>query len=194
MKVQYYTAASLDGFVATQDDSLDWLFALGDPEISSYPDFIRDVGAIAMGSNTYSWVRNALKTDSGAGDPWPYTQPTWVITTRSLPGVPNADIRFAQGDIRPIHAAMRTVAGEKNLWIAGGGDLVGQFHDAGLLDEIIVQIGSVTLGSGKPLLPRMIAPPALRLLSARSIGSTFAELRYAVVRSAANTASASERG
>ena len=57
---------------------------------------------------------------------------------------------------------------------------MGQFHDAGLLDEIIVQVGSVTLGAGKPLLPRRITSPSLKLLSARRIGDGFAELRYGV--------------
>jgi dihydrofolate reductase len=62
----------------------------------------------------------------------------------------------------------------------GGGDLVGQFFDAGLLDELIVQVGSVTLGAGKPLLPRQIAFPPLQLVSVQKIGSGFAELRYEV--------------
>jgi hypothetical protein len=53
VKTQYYTAASVDGFIATADDSLDWLFPLGDIEATSYPAFIRDVGALAMGSATY---------------------------------------------------------------------------------------------------------------------------------------------
>jgi dihydrofolate reductase len=66
------------------------------------------------------------------------------------------------------------------VWLVGGGELVGQFHDAGLLDELIVQVCSVTLGAGKPLLPRFIAFPPLRLVSARSIGPGFAELRYEV--------------
>ena len=52
MKTQYYTASSLDGFIADPENSLDWLMQLGDPEGTSYPDFIRDVGALAMGSTT----------------------------------------------------------------------------------------------------------------------------------------------
>jgi len=55
MKTQYYTATSLDGFIATEDDSLDWLFPLGDVNDTSYPDFIAEVGALAMGSATYEW-------------------------------------------------------------------------------------------------------------------------------------------
>lgn len=58
----------------------------------------------------------------------------------------------------------------------------GQFHDHGLLDELIVQVGSVTLGAGKPLLPRAITSPPLRLISARAVGAGFAELHYAVPR------------
>jgi dihydrofolate reductase len=75
---------------------------------------------------------------------------------------------------------MKAAAAGRNVWLVGGGDLVGQFYDAGLLDEIIVQVGSVTLGRGKPLLPRRITNPALRLTTARRIGPGFAELRYEV--------------
>jgi ribosomal protein S18 acetylase RimI-like enzyme len=77
---------------------------------------------------------------------------------------------------------MVRAANGKNIWLVGGGGLVGQFYDHGLLDEIIAQVGSVTLGSGKPLLPRSITSPPLRLLSARAIGTGFAELHYAVQR------------
>lgn len=181
MKTQYYTATSLDGFIATEDDSLDWLFPLGDVNETSYPSFIAEVGALAMGANTYEWMlRQAGKVASSVGSPWPYTQPTWVFSSRSLPLVEGRDIRLVQGDVRPVHAEMRTAAGAKNVWIVGGGDLAGQFYDAGLLNEIIVQIGSVTLGRGKQLFPRRVTTPSLRLISIRQVGSGFAELRYEV--------------
>lgn len=181
MKTQYYTAASLDGFIATLDDSLEWLFPLGDIAETSYPAFIREVGALAMGSSTYEWMlRHVVGPSSMPARPWPYSQPTWVFSSRSLPAVPGADIRFARGDVRPVHDEMKRAAGGKNLWIVGGGDLVGQFHDHGLLDELFVQIGSVTLGEGKPLLPRAITSPPLRLVSVRAVGTGFAELHYEV--------------
>lgn len=181
MKTQYYTATSLDGFIATEDDSLDWLFPLGDVGATSYPTFIAEVGALAMGSTTYEWMlRHADDVSASVGSPWPYTQPTWVFSSRSLPLVEGADIRIVHGDVRPVHAAMRAAAGSKHIWIVGGGDLAGQFHDAGLLNEIIVQVGSVTLGRGKPLFPRRLMTPPLRLVSVEQIGSGFAELRYEV--------------
>lgn len=178
MKTQYYTATSLDGFIATEDHSLEWLFQLGDIEETSYPEFIKDVGALAMGASTYEWMLEHVVPS----EPWPYSQPTWVFTHRELPEVPGVDVRFVQGDVRPVHSLMAEAAGGKNVWVVGGGDLVGQFHDAGLLDEIIVQIGSVTLGAGKPLLPRLIAFPPLELQSVHQIGTGFAELRYTVPR------------
>ncbi|WP_090445156.1 dihydrofolate reductase family protein [Duganella sp. CF458] len=183
MKTQFSTATSLDGFIATEDDSLDWLFPLGDVNDSSYPEFIAQVGAIAMGSSTYEWMlRNADTVAAEVGSPWPYTQPTWVFSSRTLSLIPGADLRFVNGDVRAVHGAMREVAGGKNLWIVGGGDLAGQFHDAGLLDELIVQVGSVTLGQGKPLFPRRLTNPPLSLQSARKIGSGMVELRYLVQR------------
>lgn len=185
MRTQYYTATSLDGFIATEDDSLDWLHTLGDLANSSYPAFIAEVGALAMGSTTYEWMLgHAQEVIAATGSPWPYTQPTWVFTRRSLPALPGADVRFARGDVRPVHAGMREAAAGRNVWIVGGGDLVGQFHDAGLLDDIIVQVGSVTLGRGKPLLPRRILSPTLRLTEVREMGTSMVELRYEVVRGA----------
>jgi dihydrofolate reductase len=183
MKTQYYTASSLDGFIATEDDSLDWLFPLGDINETGYPAFIAEVGALAMGAATYEWMlRHAQTVASETGSAWPYTQPTWVFSSRTLPTITGANLHFTRGDVGPVHAAMRAAAGSRNLWIVGGGDLAGQFHDAGLLDEIIVQVGSVTLGKGKPLFPRRLTSPPLALVSARSIGSGFAELRYRVPR------------
>ena len=183
MKTQYYTATSLDGFLATEADSLDWLFPLADLSDSSYPEFIAGVGALVMGSSTYEWIlRHANDVVAEAGSAWPYTQPAWVLSNRALPIVAGADIRFARGDVRPVHAEMREAAKDRNIWIVGGGDVAGQFHDAGLLDEVIVQIGSVTLGRGKPLFPRRVLSPTLRLTSVHQMGPGMAELRYEVRR------------
>lgn len=186
MKTLYYTACSLDGFIATEDDSLEWLFPLGDPGDTGYPQFIAGVGALAMGSATYEWMlRHVVKPDTDDGEPWPYTQPAWVFSSRPQQAVTGADIRFVAGDVQAVFPQMVKAAAGRNLWIVGGGDLVGQFYDAGLLDEIIVQMGSVTLGKGKPLLPRRILSPNLSLVEVRRIGAGFAELRYECNRATA---------
>jgi dihydrofolate reductase len=183
MKTQYYAASSLDGFIATEDDSLAWLMQFGDPADTSYPAFIREVGALCMGAATYEWLlRELVKPGAEATGAWPYEQPCWVFTHRQLPRVPGADIRFVAGEVAPVHRAMAEAAGGRNVWIVGGGELAGRFHDAGLLDELIVQVTAVTLGQGKPLLPRRIALPPLQLESVQRFGAAFVELRYRIPR------------
>jgi dihydrofolate reductase len=189
MKTQYFAATSLDGFIATEDDSLEWLFPLGDLNASGYPAFIAQVGALAMGSATYEWMlRNAERVLADTGSAWPYTQPVWIFSRRELPRIEGANLCFVRGDVREVHADMRAAAGSKNIWIVGGGDLAGQFYDAGLLDELILQIGSVTLGKGKPLFPRRVLSPTLRLVSARQLGAGMAELTYELNQRAAGDA------
>lgn len=183
MKTQYYTAATLDGFIADERHSLDWLFQFGDGEPDGYADFIREVGALTMGAHTYEWLlKNHVHSDPNKPAAWPYDQPAWVFTTRSLPTVDGVDIRFVRGDVRPVHQEMAETANGRNVWVVGGGELAGQFFDAGLLDELIVTIAPVTLGAGAPLLPRAITRPPLRLTSARKVGGAFVEVRYDVQR------------
>ena len=183
MKTQYYAAASLDGYIATPDDRLDWLFQCGSLEETGYAEFYSRVGALAMGSTSYEWIlRHEKLLDPATEAEWPYKPPTWVFTNRTLPAPPGADIRFVSGDVRPAHAAMAEAAGEKNIWLVGGGELVGQFYDAGLLDEIIVQLTPVFLGAGKPLLPRNITQPPLQVEEVRRCGKAFTELRLSVNR------------
>ncbi len=80
---------------------------------------------------------------------------------------------------------MTEAAAGRNLWVVGGGDLVGQFHDQGLLDEIILGVAPVFLGSGAPLLPRRITAPALELVDVTRYGTTFVTLRYRVLKAPA---------
>lgn len=146
----YYTATSLDGFIADERNSLDWLLTQDQDEAGplNYNEFFAGIGAMVMGSTTYEWV---LDHENGV---WPYELPTWVMTTRDLPKL--GDVRFARGDVRAVHDEMTAAAGDKDLWVVGGGDLAGQFAAAGLLDEIIVYVAPVTLGRGAPLLPRAL--------------------------------------
>ena len=183
MKTQYYTATSIDGFIADADNSLEWLFQVGSAEdegmLDEYPKFMSEVGAIAMGSTTYEWI--AAHTGF-LEDPtkWEYTLPTWVFSSRELPRAEGLDIRFVSGDVRPVHADMAAAAAGRNIWLVGGGGLVGQFYDHGLLDELIIGVAPVFLGSGAPLLPRRITAPSLELTDVTRYGGTFVTLRYVV--------------
>ncbi len=182
-RTQYYTATSLDGFIADQDNSLDWLFeadrASRDEE-DRFGTFFEDVGAMAMGATTYEWIldhEHALSEPDKWRDSYGET-PTWVFTHRQLPPITGVDIRFVTGDVGPVHSELVEAANGKHVWLVGGGDLVGQFADQGLLDEIIASVAPVTLGGGAPLLPRRLT--GLRLQAAEMVGGTFVELRYAV--------------
>jgi dihydrofolate reductase len=178
---QYYTATSLDGFIADQSHSLDWLFTRDQDRKGplNYDDFIAGVGALAMGATTYEWV---FDHEFAGKDPaewkWPYEQPTWVFTHRVLPLVPGAAVEFTSDDVPAVHTRMVEAAGDRNRWIVGGGDLAGQFADAGLLDEVIVYIAPVTLGAGAPLFPRR---QELHLEETARNGD-FITARFAVVR------------
>lgn len=173
MKTVYFAASSLDGYIADKNNSLDWLFQFGEPKDNYIGKFLDTVGAIAMGSTTYQWILDH------SDKKWPYQVPTFVFTSRKLALFPNADIQIVKGDVRLVHQQMALAAKNKNIWIVGGGELVGQFYDAQLLDELIIQIASVTLGGGSPLFPRQLKKP-LSLESVTRLDQEFVELRYKV--------------
>ena len=181
---QYSTATSLDGFIADADDSLDWLFSVtkvGDED--RFAPFLANVGAFAMGAGTYRWM---LRAESVLEHPekwanWYGDRPCWVFSHRDLPVVSKANIRFVTGDVRPVHDAMTCAAGDKNIWLVGGGDLVGQFSDHHLLDEIILRYAPVTLGAGAPVLPRRLTG-VFDLQEAVIVNGAFVEVSYRVRR------------
>jgi dihydrofolate reductase len=177
---QYYTATTLDGFIADSNNSLDWLFTRKreDGGLLNYGAFIAEVGSLAMGSTTYEWILDHQFAGKDAAEwTWPYEVPGWVFTHRQLPVVPEARIEFTSADVAAVHEKMVSAAGDRNVWIVGGGDLAGQFAEAGLLDEVIVSIAPVTLGGGAPLLPR---PIELRLDELGRNGD-FVSARFSVV-------------
>lgn len=173
MATIYYTGCSADGFIATPDNSLDWLVSRDiDPEgPMHYEGFVKGVGALAMGATTYQWV---LDNDPGN---WSYDMPCWVFTHRQFPAVEH-DIRFTSAPVDEVHAEMVAAAGGKDVWLVGGGELVGQFHDAGLLDEVWVQYAPVALGSGAAVLPRHVEMSLGEVARNRD----FVCARYTVVR------------
>lgn len=174
MATIYYAATSLDGRLAEVDDSLGWLFAQQQDRNGplNYDSFYAGVGALVMGATTYSWLVNEVNGISG----WPYPgMPVWVLTHRELEAV-DEGVRFASGPVVDLHPQLVAAAGEKDVWVVGGGDLAAQFADAGLLDELQLYLAAVTLGEGRPLFPRR---RALELLQVERNGD-FAVLRYGV--------------
>jgi len=180
----YATATTLDGYLADPEHSLDWLFVVdgGEESLDDMGTLMKGVSVIVEGSSTYRWViehENLLdhpeKWKEFHGD-----RPTFVFTSRTdLPVIPGADIRFVSGEVTTHLPAIREAAGDKDVWLVGGGDLVGQFADAGALDEVHVSIAPVTLGAGAPLLPRFLDSTRLRLVDV-SRAKQFINAKYTV--------------
>ena len=169
----YYTATSLDGFIADPDHSLDWLLSRESDAAGpmGYDAFIAGVGAMAMGASTYRWIREREPE-------WLPERPCWVFTHRDVDPLPGADLRVTAADPAGVHAEMVAAAGGRDVWLMGGGDLVGQFADRGLLDEVVVSIAPVTLGGGAPLLPRRLELAVTEVAP----NGEFVCVRYAVHR------------
>jgi len=180
MRTVYETATSLDGFIADQDNSLDWLFAVEGAQegeaIDETAEFIRNAGAIVMGATTYEWIQ-----EYEGHKPWPYEAPTWVLTHREPPRI-EGDLRFTSADtdqeLRDLHAEMVRVADGRDVWVVGGGRIAANLARLGLLDEVSVSVAPVSLGGGAPLLDGRVQ---LRPLEVKLVGA-FACLRYAVVK------------
>jgi dihydrofolate reductase len=182
--VRYYCAATLDGYIAESDDTLDWLLkyegsfegADSDQGQAGYEAFYEGIGALVMGSTTYEWV-----LEHGRG--WPYAgKPTWVLSTRELepPEGEEVDVRIVDAEIPELIEQMRAVAGERDLWIVGGGNVASQFADHGLLDRVEVTLVPVVLGEGKPLFDRRLPGGSMQLVSARTFSSGMVGLTYEV--------------
>jgi dihydrofolate reductase len=172
---QYFVASSLDGFIATDKDDLAWLLQFDgfDGGQESYDAFIADVGCIVMGGETYAWLREHEP------DTWPYPgTPCWVFTHHEYSAPTGADVTFVRGAVGEFVDDFKSDAAGRNIWVVGGGALAAQFADARLLDELIVSVIPVVLGSGKPLLPMTGPTPPLELTSSRTLGRGIVELRY----------------
>lgn len=181
-RIIFDTAAAINGWIADEQGSLEWLFAVdggAEPDASLIPD----AAVMVEGSTTYEWV---LAQEDLIAQPDKWTslygdRPTFVFTSRKLPVPEGADVRFVTGAIADALPAIREAAGDGDIWVVGGGELAGQFLDADALDEIAVSVAPVLLTGGAPLLPRRLESHRLRLVSAHAVGQ-FARLVYEVVR------------
>ena len=147
MSTQYYTASSIDGFIADSDNSLEWLFQFSEQTgiEDEFPRFIAEVGAMAMGSTTYEWIANHTGFLSNPSK-WEYTIPAWVFSSRELPRVDGPDIRFVSGDVGPVHQEMVKTAEGKNVWLVGGGSGHGFKHGPAVGEYMV----KMMLGGGTP--------------------------------------------
>jgi dihydrofolate reductase len=137
------------------------------------------VGALVSGSATYQFLLDHV---AGGGE-WPYSgMPYWVLSSRELP-VPEGhedDIHVVDASVADLFGELSGAAGDKDLWVLGGGNVASQFADEGLLEEVHVTVVPVVLGEGKPLFDRRLPGDPLQLLGTTTYGNGMVELRYRV--------------
>jgi dihydrofolate reductase len=179
----YNTSTSVNGFIADADGSLGWLFEVEGDAVPSMELFMQGVGVQVMGSTTYSWL---LEHENLIEEPEKWSayfgsMATQVFSSRGLPVPEGADVEIVWGAVSDCVDRIVARAHGKDVWIVGGGDLAGQFLDAGYLDRIELAVAPAFIPSGAPLLPRALSSARLRLVEVDRVGP-FARLVYDVIR------------
>jgi dihydrofolate reductase len=187
-RVTIHMAASLDGFIARRDGSVDWLetadrFDGGEvmaPE--AVAAFLRTIDCYVMGSRTYE---TALAFEAkGLG--WPYGETaTVVLTRRALPRA-RSTIEFYAGDLQRL-VEDRLKPRFRSIWFAGGGAVAGECLRRGLADELRYSILPIVIGDGIAFFERVDRDVALHLLEVKAYQSGVVALRYEVKRPAAES-------
>lgn len=170
-KVVLFIAMSLDGYIATEDESLEWLFNVEGEGDNGYSEFYETVDTLIMGRKTYDWLIN-----QDVGDFPDKQKACYVFTTSNIPDT--EVIQFVNPDIKAFILQLKKQAG-KNIWVVGGGELVTSFLEEGLIDEIIVTVAPVLLGRGIALFREGSYRTDLTLKRVRRFNQ-FVELNYLV--------------
>ncbi|HEX8077495.1 MAG TPA: dihydrofolate reductase family protein [Chthoniobacterales bacterium] len=185
-KVTIHMAASLDGFIARKNGSVDWLetsdeFAGGETMDAAFVEaFLETIDCYVMGSRTYE---TALSFESqGLG--WAYgDKPIFVLTTRELPRTRDS-VEFYSGDLTQfVNERLRPAF--RNIWFVGGGVVAGECLRLGLADEVRYSILPILIGDGIRFFEKLDRDVALHLAEVKAYKSGTVELCYEVRRSSA---------
>jgi dihydrofolate reductase len=168
-KVVLYIAASLDGYIATEDESLDWLFKIESEGDAGYSDFYETVDTILMGRRTYEWI---MAMEKGK---FPYENKECYVFSNTLNGK-TENVEFVYEDVVSFTTKLKSKAG-KNIWIVGGGELLHLFLKNKLVDEYIITIAPTLIGKGIPLFKVADYELELELIDVKRFNQ-FAQLHY----------------
>lgn len=182
-RVTIHMAASLDGFIARRDGTVDWMeasdeFPDGDAMDPGFVEaFLKTIDCYVMGSRTYE---TALGFEA-KGFGWSYgDKPTFVLTTRDLPRT-RESVEFYSGDLaRLVNGRLRPKF--RRIWFAGGGVVSGECLRLGLADEVYYSILPILIGDGISFFEKLDKDVALHLAEVKAYKSGMVELRYEVQR------------
>ena len=166
-----FIAATLDGYIATKEDSLEWLFNVEGEGDNGYSEFYETVDTVVMGKRTYDWLKEQNLEE------FPYKNKECYVFTRSTPE-DTEDVKFVNEDINEFVGKLKSRDG-KSIWIVGGGELLYHFLKEQLVDELIVTIAPTVLGKGIPLFKEGDYQLDLSLKGMRRFNQ-FVELHYEV--------------
>ena len=169
-KIVCYIAESLDGYIATEDDSLDWLFKVEGEGDAGYSEFMETIDTVVMGRRTYDWVMEMEKGE------YPYEGIKSYVFSRTIPASDSGDVEFIDMAI-PVFAEKLKSSPSKNIWVIGGSALLAGFLEAGLIDEFIISVAPVTIGTGIPLFQKSVLTTEYKLKDVKRYGQ-FAQLHY----------------
>lgn len=180
-RVTIHMVASLDGFIARKDGSVDWLdtsdeFAGGAPLDSGFVEaFLEMIDCYIMGSRTYE---TALRFEAkGLG--WPYgDKPTFVLSSRNLPRTRDT-VEFYSGDL-PQFVNEQLRSKFRTIWFVGGSMVSAECLRLGLADEVRYSILPILIGDGIPFFEKLDNDVILHLAEVNAYKSGMVELRYDV--------------
>ena len=179
--VTIHMAASLDGYIARKDGSVDWLdtsdeFADGETMAPAFVEaFLKEIDCYVMGSRTYE---TALRFEAqGLG--WAYgDKPTFVLTSRALQRT-RPNVEFVSGDLAELVSG-RLRPSFRRIWFAGGGSVAAQCLLLGLADEVSYSILPILIGEGISFFDRLYRDVPLHLAEVKAYKSGMVSLRYEV--------------
>lgn len=170
-KTVVFIATSLDGYIATKEDSLGWLFKVEGEGDNGFLDFYNTVDTVLMGRRTYDWIT------SHEPEEFPYKNKTCYVFTRS-PNEDTENVKFVNGNLKEFTNQLKLRNG-KNIWIVGGGELLDSFIEENLVDEFILTVAPVIIGNGIPLFKKGDHSLELALKGTQKFNQ-FVELHYEV--------------
>ncbi len=168
-KVMVFIATSLDGYIATEEESLDWLFKVDGEGDNGYSEFYDTIDTVILGRRTYDWIINIEK------ETFPYVNKKCYVFSKSK-HEPNNNVEFVDDNIVPFINALKRVEGG-DIWIVGGGNLISDFLKENLVDELIITVAPTIIGSGIPLFNKQKLELELKLKGIRRFNQ-FAQLHY----------------
>jgi dihydrofolate reductase len=166
-------ATSADGYVARPDGSLDWLTERAAPKgFYGLPEFERSIDAKILGRKTFDWsLRMGARFGGNAVH--------YVFSRRPPPDSVPTGVRFVTESIGAFAERLRAQPG-KNVWLMGGGEIIGSFLDENAIDELIITVVPTFIGEGIPLLAGRHRAVALGLLGVREFPDGVVQLHYEV--------------